>query len=140
MAKNIRQGELGKGIFRLGVIATSPASPVSGDPVRWGSLVGVAEVDMDPVTSITNINTNCIAELNVQGVDQSGNSAVAASDKIYYTDGDTVKLSKKNTGFLFGIAYGNALTDGGPDTRSGTLVASANAGTKIRVLVGKANV
>lgn len=139
MAKNIRQGALDRGICRLGVVATDPASPTSGQPVRFGTVVGVAEADMDATTSKTPTNLDCIAELSVKGVDGSGNILVAAGDKIYYVDADTPKLSKKTTGTPFGIAYGNALTDGGLDTISGTLISSGSTAT-IRVLVGNAHI
>lgn len=135
MAKNIRQGGIDKTINHVGVVVTDPASPVSGDPVRWGLIPGVAEVTMDAVTSLTTVILSCIAELSVKGVDQSGNSAVAAGDKLYYVDADTPKISKKNTGTPYGTAFGNALTDNSADTRTGTLVSSAGTAT-IRVLVG----
>ena len=134
MAKNIRQGGNNQPITRLGVICTDPASPVSGDPVRFGTIVGVADVNEDATTGKTTIETDCIAELAVKGVDGSGNVAVNAGDKIYYVDADAPKLSKKATGTPFGIAYGNALTDNGVEVLSGQLVASG-ATTTIRVLV-----
>lgn len=135
MATNIRQGGNNQPVLRMGVVCTDPASPVANDPVRFGRVPGVAETTMDAATSLTTILTGCIAELSVKGVDSSGNSAVNAGDNIYYQDGDTPKLSKKATsGTLYGVAFGNALTDGGLDTRTGQLVASAGTAT-IRVLV-----
>lgn len=135
MAKNIYQGGLNLPVTRIGVVATDPASPTSGSPCRFGSkVVGVAEGDMDSTTSITVLNTDCIAELSVKAVDGGGNSAVAAGDVLYYVDGDTPKLSKKTSGVAFGIAYGNALTDNGADTRTGTLI-TAGQTANIRVLV-----
>lgn len=137
MATNIIQGSNNLPVQRMAVICTDPASPVANDPVRWGRIPGVAETTMDPTTSLTTINPDCIAELSVKGVNSGGNSAVVAGDDIYYQDGDTPKLSKKATsGTLFGVAFGNALSDGGLDTRTGTLVASAGTAT-IRVLVRK---
>jgi hypothetical protein len=138
VAKNIRQGDLGKGVTRVAVTPTDPATPASGDPVRWGFVPGVAEGAADAITGFVTVNLECIAELSVKGVDGSGNSAVAAGDKIYYVDADTPKLSKKATGTFFGYAFGNALTDGGADTKTGTLVSSA-ATTTIRVLIGRSH-
>lgn len=135
MAKNIRQGGGNEPVNRVGLAVTDPASPLSGDVCRWGGLVGIAEITMDANTLITTINLDCIAEVPVKGIDAGGNVAVAAGEKLYYTDADTPKLSKKATGTFAGYAFGNALTDGGPDIRSGQLVASAGTAT-IRVLFG----
>jgi hypothetical protein len=48
----------------------------------------------------------CVAEVSVKGIDDSGNSAVAAGDSIFYVDADTPKLSKKAAGYFFGFAIG----------------------------------
>lgn len=136
MAKNIIQGQLGVPVCMIRVQCTLPASPVSGDPVLFGNVPGVAENTMDATTSLTTMNISCIAELNVSGVDGSGNSAVAAGDKLYYVTGDTIKISKKTTGIFFGTAFGSKLSAGGTDVKTGTLVASGAAGV-IRVLVGR---
>ena len=45
--------------------------------------------------------------LSVQAVDQSGNSAVAGGDKLYFAEGDTPPISKKNTGVVYGYALGD---------------------------------
>lgn len=135
MAKNILQGGLNLPVTRLSFAVTDPASPKSGDPCRFGTkVVGVAEGDMDAGTSLTTMNIDCVASLSVKAVDGAGNSAVTAGDLLYYMDADTPKLSKKNTGVPFGIAYGNDLTDGGLDTRTGTLIAAGST-ANIRVLV-----
>jgi hypothetical protein len=107
--------------YDLVVQATQPATPVSGDPILYGTRPGVCTVSEDA-------NGNCTAtfrgvySLLVDGVDQSGNSAVAAGDRLYYTAGDTIKISKKNTGVPFGYAHG--------------AVASGNHTTKIPVILG----
>lgn len=136
MAKNIKQGGLNLPVSRVGVVTTSPASPLSGGACLFGTLPGVAEGDMDAATSITIMNLDCIAELVVQGVNAGGNVAVTAGDIVYASAADPVVLSKVNTGVRFGIALGNALVDNGADTRTGQLVASGNTTTTIRVLVG----
>jgi predicted RecA/RadA family phage recombinase len=88
----------------LNVAASDPASPTSGAPVRFGTLCGVAERDMD-ASSNTLINVGpIVATLSVKGVDGSGNSAVAVGDKLYYTDADTPKVAKKTTGTFIGFA------------------------------------
>jgi hypothetical protein len=47
----------------------------------------------------------------VKAVNDSGNSAVAVGDEIFYVDADTPKLSKKSSGYKFGIAL-EAVTSG----------------------------
>jgi hypothetical protein len=90
----------------------------------------------DSVSGLTVIDTNCIAELQVNGVNAGGNSAVAAGDAIYFLSTDAIPLSKKNTGVQFGVAFGSSILNGGADVRTGTLIASGANGT-IRVWVGK---
>lgn len=97
------------------VICSAPTTPVSGDPVRVGVMTGVALTD-ESTGSLTQ-NASGLASgytavdfghrvwsLSVKGVDDSGNSAVAVNDLIYYVDGDTPPLSKKATGYFFGVA------------------------------------
>lgn len=80
----------------------------SGDPVLVGSsLTGVALADPDSRNGYqAGVSCAGIFTLSVKGIDGSGNSAVVAGDPIYYTDGDTPKLSKKATGLMFGYALG----------------------------------
>lgn len=81
----------------------------SGDPCVVGQIPGVSLNGGGAVAQ--TIDTGGVYTLNVNGVDGSGNSAVAQGDIIYYTAGDTVKLSKKATGVRFGYAVGT-LTSG----------------------------
>ncbi len=93
----------------INAAATDPASPASGDPVIVGTIPGVAvtaEAEGGNAAGETTIATDGVFNLSVKGVDAGGNSAVAAGDKIYYVTADTPKLSKKNTGVLFGKALG----------------------------------
>lgn len=148
MARNIVQGGLNLPLVNVGMVVTVPATntttvvPKSGTACLAGRIPGVAEGDVDTDTSITTLNTNCIAELAVQGVNNSGvsgadaNSAVAVGDLIYM--GADGVLSKRTTGTPFGTAFGSSLSSGGADTRTGTVV-SAGATTTIRVWVGKIN-
>lgn len=102
MAKNIvfSEGE------QLSVVCSDPATPKSGDPVRWGELTGVALTNERADGTTTVRFTNAVATVSVKGVNGSGNSAVADGDEIFYVDADTPKLSKKATGRLFGQAMG----------------------------------
>lgn len=90
---------------RLQVACTHPATPVSGDPVRFGQRPGVCEVS-EGSGGLASVKFSGVFTFPVKGVDGSGNSAVAEGDVLYYVDADTPKLSKKATGVRFGYAMG----------------------------------
>jgi hypothetical protein len=99
------------------VACSSPAAPVTGDPVRYGYLTGVALTDKgeggNAATETTVDFGQAIWDLSVKGVDDDGDSAVAVGNAIFYVDADTPKLSKKVSGYFFGIAMeavGSGLT------------------------------
>lgn len=86
---------------------TSPANPVSGDPVVVGQMPGVALTDKDAVTGLTLIKTNGVHLFAVKGENAAGGAvAVAAGDIVYYDAAATVKLNKDNTN---GVRFGYAL-------------------------------
>lgn len=102
----------------LSVVVTDPTTPVSGGPVRYGGLTGLAltsEGEGGNDATKTSVNFGpYIADLSVKGVNDSGNSAVAVGDAIFYVDADTPKLSKKASGYFYGYAMeavGSGLTD-----------------------------
>jgi hypothetical protein len=101
--------------YQLAVVVSDPATPASGDPVRFGQLTGIALVDEgDGGNESTETTVNFgpyVAEHSVKAVDGSGNSAVAKSDPLWYVDADTPKLSKKATGYFYGFAL-EAITSG----------------------------
>lgn len=92
----------------LSVVCSDPTTPTTGAPVRYGYDTGVALTDEgeggNGATTTTVDFGERVWDLSVKGVDDSGNSAVAVGDQIYYVDADTPKLSKKSTGYLFGTA------------------------------------
>jgi len=112
MAKNL----VYNGSDGLPLVCSDPATPASGDPVRYGEKCGVALTAeyADGVTPVDVTPGHCY-DLSVKGIDGGGNSAVALGDKIYYVDADTPKLSKKATGRLFGYAMA-AITSGSTAT------------------------
>lgn len=128
MAKNITRYL--QGLVGVPTACTDPATPNSGDPVRWGEITGVALTKEGEGGNISTEATCYFADFvgtfSVKGVDGVGNSAVADGDSIYYVDADTPKLSKKATGFFFGIARG-AVTSGATATIEVQHVSSANA-------------
>lgn len=103
----------------LSVVCTHPTTPASGDPVRYGYLCGVALTDEGAggnPTGYTSVDFgHAVYDLSVKAVDDDGNSAVAVGDALFYVDGDTPKLSKKQTGYFFGFAM-ETITTGGTDT------------------------
>ena len=92
----------------LTVACSNPTTPSSGDPVRYGEMTGVALTDEgeggNAATETTVYFGDCVVDVSVKGVDDSGNSAVAVGDSIYYVDADTPHLSKKASGYFFGVA------------------------------------
>lgn len=104
MAKNIIM-EPG---WSLPVVVTHPATPESGDPVRYGVFTGVALTDEgdggNAATETSVYFGPCVVEMAAAGVNNDGNSAIQAGDAIYYVDGDTPNLSKKAAGYFFGFA------------------------------------
>jgi hypothetical protein len=114
MAKNIIY-EPG---WKLKVVVSNPATPVSDDPVRYGNLTGLALTDEGEGGNIATETTvdfgPFVADLSVKAVDGSGDSPVAVGDAIWYVDADTPKLSKKTAGYFYGVAMeaiGSGLTD-----------------------------
>lgn len=113
MAKNL----VYKPGWELSVVVSNPATPASGDPVRYGNSTGLALTDEGGGGNVATETTvdfgPFVADLSVKGVDDSGNSAVAVGDGIWYVDADTPKLSKKTSGYFYGFALeavGSALT------------------------------
>ncbi len=99
----------------INAAATDPAAPNSGDPVLVTTIAGVAltkEGEGGNASDQCTIGTKGVFNLSVKGVDQAGNSPVAIGDKIYYVAADTPKLSKKNTGVLYGKALGTVASAG----------------------------
>lgn len=116
---------------QLSVVCTDPTTPASGDPVRYGNLCGVAltdESDAGNATGYTSVHFGpFVADLSVKGVDDSGNSAVAVGDAIFYVDADTPKLSKKQSGYFFGFAL-ETVGSGSTDTILVHKLATAGSG------------
>lgn len=110
----------------LPVTVTHPTAPASGDPVRYGELVGVATTAEDSGTGKTSVVFKGVHLLSVKGVDGSGDAAVAKGDKIYYVDADTPVLSKKATGRFAGYAVETA-------SNAGTVASGATATIPVKL-------
>lgn len=106
---------------------------LSGDPVRIGSLPGVAVEDADS-SQRTVVQKDGIYKLLVAGIDSSGTSgadanvAVNGGDPIYFDEAKTPPLSKRAGGTFFGYAFGDSGVE---------LVASGATTTAIPVQVGR---
>lgn len=91
---------------------THPTTPLSGQPCRIGLETGMCLTDEGAggnTSTETTVDTGPFrAKLSVKGVNDSGNSAVAYMDPLYYVDSDvgdgTGFLSKKQSGVFFGFA------------------------------------
>lgn len=106
MAKNyISEGKV------IHAACTYPAAPDSGDPVLVGTIPGVALTDEGAggnASTETSIATEGVFDLSVEAVNNGGNSAVVAGDKIYYEAGETPPLNKDN---VSGVLFGKALAE-----------------------------
>jgi len=112
----------------LSVTCSNPTTPASGDPVRIGILTGVAITD-ERADGTTTVDLGpAVYDLSVKGVNDEGNSAVAAGDALYYVDGDTPKVSKKNAGYFVGYAL-EAVSSGATATIQVLVVVSGPGGT-----------
>jgi predicted RecA/RadA family phage recombinase len=88
---------------------------VAGDPVVVGhGIRGVAATSYLAADGKAVIDTEGVFDLLVQAVDDDGNSAIVVGDRLYH-DGTTTTLSKKKSGYFFGIAL-EAVTSGATDT------------------------
>lgn len=87
---------------QLGLVATDPTTPASGDPVIVGQIPGVALIN-EGADGITTIKTDGVATLSVKGTTGS-NAAIAAGDILYYVTANTPKLSATTSGVRFGYA------------------------------------
>lgn len=131
---------------RLTVAVTNPSSPTSGSPVRFGNLTGVALTDKGVAGNISGLAVGdttidislSVWDLSVAAVNDSGNSAVAKGDAIFYVDADTPHLSKKSSGYFFGFAL-ETITSGSTDTINVMHVPSPGSGTLGSGTVGTTN-
>lgn len=120
MATNLVRNE---GRYLTGA-ASYPATPVTGDPVLLGQIPGVAltdEAEGGNATGEITIDTGGVYNLSVQAVNNSGNSAVAIGDILYYEAGETPPINKDGTS---GVRFGYAL---------GTVTAGATATIAVKV-------
>lgn len=110
----------------LSVTVSSPT--VSGDPVVLGTMGGgVALTDYDSATGKATVDFEGVYDLEVVATNDSGNSAVAAGDEIYYTAG---VLSKDSSGVFFGWAL-EAIDSAGTETIMVRLGQSAGGGSAL---------
>ena len=120
MATNIERDEW-KTYYRS-VVATNPAAPDAGDPVRWGYLTGIALIDEDTdITNETSVNFGPFEARLL--VDDNVGGGISVSDLLYYNDTATgspaTNINNTATGYFFGFA---------------AEAVSANATTTIRVI------
>lgn len=86
--------------------ATSPAVPVSGDPVVVGQIPGVSIID-EATDGETTVDTAGVYNLSVKGENNAGGSAVAVGDILFFEAGQVPPINKDNVvGIRFGYALG----------------------------------
>lgn len=102
MANNyVQEGE------KLAVVVTHPATPTSGCVCRFGTLTGVALADegaggVGATETLVDFDYG-VWDLNTLAENDSGASAIAVGDTLFYVDADA-HLSKKQSGYPFGYA------------------------------------
>lgn len=94
-----------------------PVNTVAGDPVEIVDLHGVAITDRDANgNAVVKFPFMFVADVTVEAVNNSTNSAVAIGDKLYYDTAATIKINKDSTaGKGFGYAL-EAIDAGASDT------------------------
>ena len=123
---------------QLSVVCTNPTTPASGGPVRYGMATGIALIT-EASDGLTTVDFGSgVWDLSVKGIDDSGNSAVAVGDAIFYVDADTPKLSKKSSGYFFGIAM-EVVSSAATTTINVMHVQSPGSGTLGTGTVGTSN-
>jgi len=124
MAKNI--------VYQPGyeypVVVTDPATPNSGDPVRFGSLTGLALLDEgEGGVGVTETMCNFgpfIAEIPVKG--EAG--AISVGDALFYDDGISAVNNDATNGHFYGFAMA-AVNNGATTTIKVLHTPSPGAGT-----------
>ena len=101
--------------------ANAGKGPISGDPLVYGGLAGVAETSYTPPTGVTtgNISLKLIGAFLLSvtaksGLSPSVNAAIAVGDKLYADGGTTDATTNCTYGFTIdknsgGVYFGNAL-------------------------------
>lgn len=119
--------------WSLSVVCSDPTTPQTGGPVRFGEMTGIALTDEGEGGNIATETTVYfgpgVFDLSVKSVDDSGNSAVAVGDTIYYVDADTPKLSKKASGYFYGFAMETVEAGATATINVMKIAAGSNTGT-----------
>lgn len=111
----------------LSVVVTHPASPVTGNPVRYGKIVGVALTDEgEGGNAATETTVDFGRKVWDLVVDDNGGSGIAVGDKLYYHDTGTGSPT---------TSINNSSSSADAEVGIALEAISANATTTINVLV-----
>ena len=117
---------------KMSLVVTHPASPSSGNPIRFGQMTGVALTDERTDGDTTVDLGPAVYDLSVKGEDNDGNAAIAVGAQLFYVDGDigdgTGTLSAKITGYFYGFLL-EAQTSGTISNRNVLMMPSPGPGT-----------
>lgn len=95
--------------YNISVVASYPASPVSGGVCIYGDLAGIAEIDENATTGETTVNFGpWIADLPVT---DSNTGGIAKGAPLFASKATPVKISNNSAGVFLG--YANEAVDNG---------------------------
>jgi hypothetical protein len=138
-------------VWQKSVICSHPTTPLKGQPVRVGLETGIAITN--EATTAYDLSGNASgyttvfvgpfrAKLSCKGVNDSGNSAIADGDSLFYVDADvndgTGFLSKKSSGYFYGFARG-AVNSGSTTTIEVDHQGTPGSGTLATGSIGTSN-
>lgn len=81
-----------------------PVGTLSGDPVVYGQVPGVALKDRDATTGEATVKFSGVHMITVQGINAGGNTAIAAGATVFFGAADNPKVSARVAGIPFGTA------------------------------------
>ena len=117
---------------KMSLVVTHPASPSSGNPIRFGQMTGVALTDERTAGDTTVDLGPAVYDLSVKGEDNDGNAAIAVGAQLFYVDGDigdgTGTLSAKIAGYFYGFLL-EAQESGVTSNRNVLMMPSPGPGT-----------
>ena len=98
--------------YKKSVVVTNPAAPVTNDPIRYGSLTGIALTDEgEGGNDATHTSVDFGPFIALFSVFDEATTGVAIGDPLYYDDVQGQLDNDAVNGYFFGIALGVVLAN-----------------------------